>query len=62
MEWIKYKLSDFMDFNPTTPLKKNTEAKKVAMENLGINSKKVLGWTTAKWKLVMNLCREKNKS
>jgi type I restriction enzyme S subunit len=48
-EWTDYRLADFMNFNPTTPLRKDTECKKVAMENLGINSKKVLGWEYAKF-------------
>ncbi|WP_324824904.1 restriction endonuclease subunit S [Sinanaerobacter sp. ZZT-01] len=48
-EWTDYRLSEFMDFNPTTPLRKNTECKKVAMENLGINSRKVLGWEIARF-------------
>jgi type I restriction enzyme S subunit len=48
-EWTEYRLADFMDFNPVTPLSKDAEYKKVAMENLGINSKKVLGWEFAKF-------------
>jgi type I restriction enzyme S subunit len=48
-EWIEYKLSDFMYFNPTTPLAQNTECRKVGMENLGINSKKVRAWEIAKF-------------
>jgi type I restriction enzyme S subunit len=48
-EWTDYRLADFMDFNPATPLNKDTECKKVAMENLGINNKKVLGWESSKF-------------
>lgn len=46
-KWTEYRLCEFIDFNPTTPLKKNIECKKVAMANLGINFKKILSWERA---------------
>jgi type I restriction enzyme S subunit len=42
--WKECKLSSFMDFNPPTPLKKGIEHKKVGMEHLTSNGKKIRNW------------------
>ena len=33
-EWKEYRLGDFMEFNPTVRLPKNTMARKVTMDQL----------------------------
>ena len=48
-DWKDYKLSDFMDFNPATQLKKGAEAIKVGMENLTPNGKKIKEWQNAQF-------------
>jgi type I restriction enzyme S subunit len=45
--WKKQKLSDFMQFNPSTALAKGTLAKKVSMENLVPFNKKIQGYEKA---------------
>jgi len=43
-EWIDQKLSEFMDFNPYTPLTKGSIAKKVSMECLTPFNRKIQGY------------------
>ena len=43
-EWREQKLSDFMDFNPYTPLSKGIIAKKVTMEKLIPFNRKIQGY------------------
>ncbi len=49
-EWKEQKLSDFMYFNPPTPLLKGSIAKKVTMEHLLPFNKKVQGYEKAIFK------------
>jgi type I restriction enzyme S subunit len=49
-EWREQKLSDFMHFNPPTPLPNSSIAKKVAMEQLLPFNKKVQGYEKATFK------------
>ena len=44
-EWKEYKLGDFMDFNPKIVLKKNTVARKIAMDQLIPNTRDIYSWT-----------------
>jgi len=46
-EWREQKLSDFMDFNPYTPLSKGIIAKKVTMEKLIPFNRKIQGYEDA---------------
>ena len=41
MEFKKYKLNEVLTLNPTLKLKKNTIAKKIAMENIKEYQKKI---------------------
>ena len=43
-EWKKYKLSDFIDFNPTVSLKKGTVARKITMDKLVPHSRDIYDW------------------
>ena len=43
-EWKEVQLSSFMDFNPSTPLKKGSECIKIGMEHLTPNGKKISDW------------------
>ena len=43
-EWKELSLNSFMDFNPSTPLKKGMECIKVSMEHLTPNGKKIRDW------------------
>ncbi|WP_289731479.1 restriction endonuclease subunit S [uncultured Alistipes sp.] len=47
MDWVKYKLSDVVQFNPTERLAKGTIAKKVAMENLHPFTRAISGYELA---------------
>ena len=44
-QWKKYKMGDFMLFNPAISLKKGTIAKKIAMENLIPFSREIASWS-----------------
>ena len=43
-EWKKYKMSDFIDFNPTVSLKKGTVARKITMDKLIPHSRDIYDW------------------
>ena len=43
-EWKKYKMSDFIDFNPTISLKKGTVARKITMDKLIPHSRDIYEW------------------
>ena len=43
-EWKKYKMSDFIDFNPTISLKKGTVARKITMDKLIPHSRDIYDW------------------
>ena len=43
-EWKKYKLKDFIDFNPTVSLKKGTVARKITMDKLVPHSRDIYDW------------------
>ena len=43
-EWKKYKVSDFIDFNPTISLKKGTVARKITMDKLIPHSRDIYEW------------------
>ena len=43
-EWEKYKMSDFIDFNPTISLKKGTVARKITMDKLIPHSRDIYDW------------------
>ena len=43
-EWKKYKMSDFIDFNPTVSLKKGTVARKLTMDKLIPHSRDIYDW------------------
>ena len=44
-EWKEYKLRDFMEFNPKISLKKNTVARKIAMDQLVPHTRDIFSWT-----------------
>lgn len=44
-EWKEYRLGDFMEFNPKISLKKNTVARKIAMDQLVPHTRDILSWT-----------------
>ena len=44
-EWKEYRLSDFMEFNPTVRLSKNTLAKKVTMDQLVPRCRDIYNWS-----------------
>ena len=44
-EWKKYKLVEFMEFNPKISLKKNTLARKITMDQLVPHSRDVYSWS-----------------
>ncbi|MEB6198965.1 restriction endonuclease subunit S [Mammaliicoccus sciuri] len=50
MEFKKYKLNDVLILNPTLKLKKNTIAKKIAMENIKEYQKKIDSYTYSEFK------------
>lgn len=50
MEFKKYKLNDVLILNPTLRLKKNTIAKKIAMENIKEYQKKIDSYTYSEFK------------
>lgn len=54
-EWREQKLSDFMDFNPYTPLSKGIIAKKVTMEKLIPFNRKIQGYEDAVLAVARNL-------
>ena len=43
-EWKKYKLDDFIEFNPTISLKKGTVARKITMDQLTPHSRDIYSW------------------
>ena len=43
-EWKKYKMGDFIDFNPTISLKKGTVARKITMDKLIPHSRDIYDW------------------
>ena len=43
-EWKKYKLDDFIEFNPTISLKKGTVARKITMDQLIPHSRDIYSW------------------
>ena len=43
-EWKKYKLDDFIDFNPSITLKKGTLARKITMDRLIPHSRDIYSW------------------
>ena len=43
-EWKKYRLEDFIDFNPTISLKKGTVARKITMDQLIPHSRDIYSW------------------
>ncbi|ARD75842.1 hypothetical protein AWC37_12090 [Staphylococcus xylosus] len=50
MEFKKYKLNEVLTLNPTLKLKKNTIAKKIAMENIKEYQKKIDSYTYSEFK------------
>ena len=44
-EWKEYRLGDFMEFNPTVRLPKNTIARKVTMDQLVPHCRDIYNWT-----------------
>lgn len=50
MEFKKYKLNEILTLNPTLKLKKNTIAKKIAMENIKEYQKKIDSYTYSEFK------------
>ena len=44
-EWKEYRLGDFMEFNPTVKLPKNTMARKVTMDQLVPHCRDIYNWT-----------------
>ena len=44
-EWKEYRLGDFMEFNPTVRLPKNTMARKVTMDQLVPHCRDIYNWT-----------------
>ena len=44
-EWKEYRLGDFMEFNPKISLKRNTVARKIAMDQLVPHTRDVFSWT-----------------
>lgn len=44
-EWKEYRLGDFMEFNPKISLKKNTVARKIAMDQLIPHTRDICSWT-----------------
>ena len=44
-QWKEYRLEDFIHFNPTISLKKGTVARKIAMDNLILHSRKIYSWS-----------------
>ena len=44
-EWKEYRLGDFMEFNPTVRLPKNTMARKVTMDQLLPHCRDIYNWT-----------------
>ena len=44
-EWKEYRLGDFMEFNPTVRLSKNTVARKVTMDQLVPHCRDIYNWT-----------------
>lgn len=55
MEFKKYKLDEILTLNPTLKLKKNTIAKKIAMENIKEYQKKLMIILILSLKAVQNL-------
>ena len=43
-EWKKYRLDDFIEFNPTISLKKGTVARKITMDQLIPHSRDIYSW------------------
>ena len=43
-EWKRYKMGDFIDFNPTISLKKGTVARKITMDKLIPHSRDIYDW------------------
>lgn len=43
-DWKKYRLSEFIDFNPTISLKKGTVARKITMDRLIPHSRDIYDW------------------
>ena len=43
-EWKKYRLDDFIEFNPTLSLKKGTIARKITMDQLIPHSRDIYSW------------------
>ena len=43
-EWKKYRLDDFIEFNPTISLKKGTVARKITMDQLVPHSRDIYSW------------------
>ncbi|WP_179142031.1 hypothetical protein [Staphylococcus agnetis] len=55
MEFKKIKLNEVLTLNPTLKLKKNTIAKKIAMENINEYQKKLMAILILGLKVVRNL-------